>query len=113
GDADLGQLDTEILLQDPTHRQKPKKRADMRDDSRNGLWLQVLPPRHKLRQIQRLNFVQRARFARVEEIQEDREFCRTPIHRRWSKMEAILTVHFVITKCISHFGNQMDCLNLR
>ena len=28
-------------------------------------------------------------------------------------MEAILTVPFVVTTCILHLGNQMDCLNLR
>ena len=37
GNTDFWQLRTEILLENPTHGQKPKKRTHIRDDSRDGV----------------------------------------------------------------------------
>jgi len=73
GNTDFRQLHTEILLENPSHRQKPEKRADIRNDSRHCLRLQpaiptnlsygrkIRPTRQELGKIQRLNLVQRPR----------------------------------------------------
>jgi hypothetical protein len=37
----------------------------------------------------------------------------TPVKGRWSKMEPILTILLVVTKCMLHGGDKMDCLHLR
>src|SRR2546429_7381090 len=38
---------------------------------------------------------------------------RSPLKGRWSKMEPILTILLVITKCMLHGGDKVDCLHLR
>ncbi len=68
GHTDFGQLPTEILRQNSPHRQKPEKRTQVRDNSRDRLRLQVIPTRHELREIQRLYVVQRPRVPCMQKI---------------------------------------------
>ena len=49
----------------------------------------------------------------MEKIQKDREFSGTQEKGRWSKVEAILAVLFVIAKCVSHDGKKMNSLHIR
>ena len=48
----------------------------------------------------------------MEKIQKDREFRRTQAKGRRSKVEPILTIQFVITKCVLQGGKKMNCLHL-
>ena len=67
--ADFRQGGAGILVQNPTHRQKPEKRAHIRNDSRDcrrlqpaiptdlSYWGKIRPTREELGKIQRLNLV--------------------------------------------------------
>ena len=108
GNTDGWQLRTEILLEDPTHGKEPKKGPYIGDDSRDGVLLQVTPRRQEFGQIQRLNLVQGPCFPRIQKIQKDREFSGARSKSRWPKLESILTVLFVVTKCILHGWKKVD-----
>lgn len=49
----------------------------------------------------------------MEKIQKDRESCPTLMKSGQSKVESILVILFVITKCVLHAGKKMDGLHLR
>jgi hypothetical protein len=49
----------------------------------------------------------------MEKIEKDRDFCRTRVKGPRPKVEPILTILLVITKCFLHGRNKMDCLHLR
>jgi len=111
--TDFRELRTEIFLQNPTHGEEPEKRTQMRYDSPDCHRLQVISTGHELGQIRRLNLVQCPRSLGMEKIQKDRDFCRTQVKSSRPKVEPILTILFVITKCFLHGRNKMDCLHLR